>query len=228
MSAFLGNPQRRQVFVFRPYKTQAQLILRKDGDYGRYWSHELAKQLGNKPLRVLEVGCGPGFFTVMLCRLGHHVKAIDGSEGMIANARANVAADGQKAIIEEQDAVTLPNEENESYDVIISRDVVWTLYDPEQAFREANLAPRSAGQIEYQYGIRFVTFLMETYGPDVIQKLGESAAKRSFSEEDNDAIIEVIREATSEDVFEQFGNWVPNGWKKCSDDIIESLKPYGL
>ena len=194
----------------------------------RYWSHELAKQLGNKPLRVLEVGCGPGFFTVMLCRLGHHVKAIDGSEGMIANARANVAADGQKAIIEEQDAVTLPNEENESYDVIISRDVVWTLYDPEQAFREANLAPRSAGQIEYQYGIRFVTFLMETYGPDVIQKLGESAAKRSFSEEDNDAIIEVIREATSEDVFEQFGNWVPNGWKKCSDDIIESLKPYGL
>jgi hypothetical protein len=34
MSAFLGNPQRRQVFVFRPYKTQAQLILRKDGDYG--------------------------------------------------------------------------------------------------------------------------------------------------------------------------------------------------
>ena len=102
------------------------------------------------------------------------------------------------------------------------------LKDPEQAFREANLAPRSAGQIEYQYGIRFVTFLMETYGPDVIQKLGESAAKRSFSEEDNDAIIEVIREATSEDVFEQFGNWVPNGWKKCSDDIIESLKPYGL
>ena len=114
----------------------------------RYWSHELAKQLGNKPLRVLEVGCGPGFFTVMLCRLGHHVKAIDGSEGMIANARANVAADGQKAIIEEQDAVTLPNEENESYDVIISRDVVWTLYDPEQAFRRwRSPGPGRAGHL---------------------------------------------------------------------------------
>lgn len=118
----------------------------------RYWSHELAKQLGNKPLRVLEVGCGPGFFTVMLCRLGHHVKAIDGSEGMIANARANVAADGQKAIIEEQDAVTLPNEENESYDVIISRDVVWTLYDPEQAFRRWKEVLAPGGRVIYYDG----------------------------------------------------------------------------
>lgn len=102
------------------------------------------------------------------------------------------------------------------------------LNDPEQAFREANLASRSAEQLEYQYGIRFITFLTEAYGPDVIKKLGEAAAKRSFSEDDNDAIIEVIREATSEDVFEQFGKWLPNGWRKCSEDIINSLKPYGL
>ena len=102
------------------------------------------------------------------------------------------------------------------------------LKDPEQAFREANLTPRSVEQIEYHYGIRFITFLTETYGSDVIRKLGEAASKRSFSEDDNDAIIEVIREATSEDVFEQFGKWLPKGWKKCSEDIINSLRPYGL
>ena len=102
------------------------------------------------------------------------------------------------------------------------------LKDPEQAFRDANLASRDAGHVEYQYGIRFITFLEEAYGSDVIRKLGEAAAKRSFSEEDNDAIIAVIREATSEDVFERFGAWIPEGWKKNSDDIIESLKPFGL
>ena len=114
-------------------------------------------------------------------------------------------------------------------DIYISNyDDAVILKDPEQAFREANLAPKNAEQIEYQYGIRFITFLTEAYGPDVIKKLGEAAAKRSFSEDDNDAIIEVIREATSEDVFEQFGKWLPNGWRKCSEDIINSLKPYGL
>ena len=128
---------------------QRQLNNRRDVSY---WCHELSKVLGTKPLRVLEVGCGPGFFTVLLSRLGHKVKAIDGAVGMIANARANVAADGQKAIVEEEDAVTLPEEENETYDVIISRDVVWTLYDPEAAFKRWHEVLKPGGRIIYYDG----------------------------------------------------------------------------
>lgn len=100
----------------------------------QHWSKELQLILGAKPLHVLDVGCGPGFFSIMLGRLGHHVKAIDGSVGMVEHARANFQAEGCTAKAEVEDAVTLPDEENESYDVIISRDVVWTLYDPEAAF----------------------------------------------------------------------------------------------
>ena len=101
----------------------------------RHWSEELQLILGAQPLRVLDVGCGPGFFSIVLGRLGHYVKAVDGSIGMVEHARANFRAEGCSATAEVEDAVTLPYEEEESYDVIISRDVVWTLYDPEAAFR---------------------------------------------------------------------------------------------
>lgn len=101
----------------------------------RHWSEELQLILGAQPLRVLDVGCGPGFFSIVLGRLGHYVKAVDGSIGMVEHARANFRAEGCSATAEVEDAVTLPDEEEESYDVIISRDVVWTLYDPEAAFR---------------------------------------------------------------------------------------------
>lgn len=100
--------------------------------------------------------------------------------------------------------------------------------DAEEAFREANLAPRSAEQVHYQYGIRLISFLMDEYGENVILKISEAAAKREFQETDNDAIIEVLKEATSEDIFERFEKWLPKGWKACNDSIVEYLKKFGL
>ena len=40
-----------------------------------------------RPLRILDAGCGPGFFSVLLSKAGHHVTGIDGSEGMLAYAK---------------------------------------------------------------------------------------------------------------------------------------------
>ena len=113
----------------------------------RHWSEELQLILGAQPLRVLDVGCGPGFFSIVLGRLGHFVKAIDGSTGMVEHARANFRAEGCMASAEVEDAVTLPDEEPESYDVIISRDVVWTLYDPEAAFRRWKEVLKPGGRV---------------------------------------------------------------------------------
>ena len=45
-----------------------------------------------RPLRILDAGCGPGFFSVVLSKAGHTVTGIDGSEGMLAFARQNAAA----------------------------------------------------------------------------------------------------------------------------------------
>ena len=91
-----------------------------------YWTKELKRLLGPEPLRILEVGCGPGFMSIIAARLGHDVKAIDGSSGMVEKARRNMRQYHQQVEICEEDGVTLPLEQEQSYDVILSRDAVWT------------------------------------------------------------------------------------------------------
>ena len=114
-----------------------------------HWTKELKRLLGPEPLRILEVGCGPGFMSIIAARLGHDVKAIDGSSGMVEKARRNMRQYHQQVEICEEDGVTLPLEQEQSYDVILSRDAVWTLYDPEKAFRRWKAVLKPGGRIIY-------------------------------------------------------------------------------
>lgn len=116
------------------------------------WINELDRALGHSPLRILEVGCGPGFFGVLLSRMGHQVKCVDGAEGMIRAARANFKKYHVDVETQLEDACTLPDEQDETYDVIISRDVVWTLYDPVKAFSRWKEVLKPGGQIVYYDG----------------------------------------------------------------------------
>ncbi|MBR6038104.1 MAG: class I SAM-dependent methyltransferase, partial [Candidatus Methanomethylophilaceae archaeon] len=79
-----------------------------------------------KKLKVLDVGCGPGLFSVVLGREGHDVTAIDYSDGMIAKARQNCAETGVPANILKMDAQSLEFEDG-TFDLIVSRKVVWNL-----------------------------------------------------------------------------------------------------
>ena len=128
---------------------QKQLSKKKDVDY---WTKELRSLLGEEPLHILDVGCGPGFLTIILTRLGHTVKAIDGAQGMVNAAQKNFDAEGKGSVAALEDAVLLPDEEDASYDVIISRDVVWTLYDPETAFRRWKQVLKPGGKVLYYDG----------------------------------------------------------------------------
>ena len=114
-----------------------------------YWTKELKNLLGPEPLRILEVGCGPGFMSIIAARLGHEVRAVDGSAGMVEKARRNMQHYHQAVEICQEDGVTLPLEQEQSYDVILSRDVVWTLYDPEKAFRRWKDVLKPGGKIIY-------------------------------------------------------------------------------
>jgi hypothetical protein len=111
---------------------------------------------------------------------------------------------------------------------IVNYDTSEMKKDPEKVFREVNGAPRSKEQPEYAYGIRFVHFLFETYGMDVVKKLSVAAAKYDFSYDDTAAIIRVLKEATSDDVFERFAQWLPDGWKNWCAEYKEYMKPYGF
>ena len=117
------------------------------------------------------------------------------------------------------------------YDVdgyMVNYDTTEMKKNPEKVFREVNGAPRSAEQPEYAYGIRFVHFLFETYGTDVVKKLSDVAVKYEFSYDDAAAIIRVLKEATGDDVFTRYARWLPDGWKNWCKAYKEYMKPYGF
>jgi ubiquinone/menaquinone biosynthesis C-methylase UbiE len=63
---------------------QAELHSNK---YGR-WEKELVGQLpSGQTLQILDVGCGAGFFSILLARLGHQVTAVDLTAKMIEGAQ---------------------------------------------------------------------------------------------------------------------------------------------
>lgn len=100
--------------------------------------------------------------------------------------------------------------------------------DPEGEFRRVTALPRSAEQEHYQYGVRFITFLMQTYGQDAVAKATEVSTKYMIAEDDVDTFVSVIKEAFGDDVFTKFGEWVPAGWKAWCDDYCTYMKPFGL
>ena len=75
-----------------------------------------------RPLRVLDAGCGPGFFSVLLSRAGHEVTGIDGSEGMLAHARENAALFGVCPELIRGDFGELPFADG-TFDLVVSRNV---------------------------------------------------------------------------------------------------------
>ncbi|MFZ2376333.1 MAG: methyltransferase domain-containing protein, partial [Methanothrix sp.] len=55
----------------------------------RIWQEIFSEAIGSTPLRILDVGTGPGILSNLLSELGHEVTGIDASEGMLKRARSN-------------------------------------------------------------------------------------------------------------------------------------------
>jgi ubiquinone/menaquinone biosynthesis C-methylase UbiE len=102
------------------------------------WTGFLARTVGEAtkatetPKAVLDVGTGTGFLALLLAEMGHRVKALDLSPGMVEQARRNAAERGLNVEIAVADGESLP-EPDAAYDVLVNRNVLWTLPRPDQA-----------------------------------------------------------------------------------------------
>ena len=100
------------------------------------WQKLIAAQTGDRPgLEVLDCGCGPAFFTILLAKAGYRVTGIDAAEGMLEKARANIAEYGVKAQILEMDCHELSFPDN-AFDAVVSRNVTHALRDHVTVYRE--------------------------------------------------------------------------------------------
>lgn len=100
------------------------------------WEQQIRRALNGRVCRhVLDVGCGPGFFSVLLARLGYEVTAIDYTENMLSEARKNAAYYGVNIDFRQMDAQNLDFADG-TFDLVISRNVLWNLEQPEKAYSE--------------------------------------------------------------------------------------------
>ena len=92
---------------------------------------------GREPrdIRVLDIGAGPGFFSIILAERGYNVTAVDYTESMLAAAKKNAGELEERITFLQMNAET-PAFPDGSFDVIVSRNVTWNLRNPEKAYRQ--------------------------------------------------------------------------------------------
>ncbi len=112
------------------------------------WSEALLSMLpkADKPIRVLDIGTGPGFFAIILSEHHFDVTALDGTPSMIERAQLNAGPlkDNINWVI--SDAHSLPFE-SDTFDAIVTRNVTWNLSSPRKAYEEWLRVLKKGGQL---------------------------------------------------------------------------------
>lgn len=85
--------------------------------------------------KVLDIGAGPGFFSIILAELGYDVTAVDYTEAMLAKAKINAGELASRIKFQRMDAQQL-DFANHTFDVIVTRNLTWNLENPTKAYSE--------------------------------------------------------------------------------------------
>lgn len=102
------------------------------------WLKAIEKRINNKSsntCKVLDIGTGPGFFSIILAEAGYAVTAVDFTQAMLNEAKSNAGIFADKICFKTMDAQNLDFDDN-TFDVIVTRNLTWNLQKPEQAYKE--------------------------------------------------------------------------------------------
>ncbi len=105
-----------------------------ENEMGQRWLYEIERFLPEGgSLDILDVGTGTGFFAVLLAQQGHRVEGIDLTPAMLEEALTLAKQRNLDITFREMDAQNLAYPDD-TFDVVISRNLTWTLPDPERAY----------------------------------------------------------------------------------------------
>ena len=138
---------------------------------------------GDRRLRVLDAGTGAGFAAIHLAKAGHEVIGLDVSESMLEEARWNAAQSGLDIEFVKGDAVSTGFQDG-YFDVVVARNLVFTLPNPGMAYREWIRVLRPGGRIVVMDGSYYFQIKKEEYAKrDRYMRLKYGAEEIAFRTE---------------------------------------------
>jgi SAM-dependent methyltransferase len=112
------------------------------------WADLIVSKSPSGRLKVLDVGCGPGVFSIIMAQAGHEVVGIDVSDRMREEALRNSAEFGVSPSFYVMDSDCMSFADG-TFDLVVSRDVMWIMPDPDRTMREWFRVLRSGGSLVY-------------------------------------------------------------------------------
>ena len=156
------------------------------------------------PWKVLDAGCGPGFFSAILSKAGHDVTGIDGSERMLMHAKENAESIGASPALMIGDFSALPFEDN-TFDLIISRNVTHIIKNHLKVYGEWYRALKPGGVLLIFDANWHLPYVPGPVREEAIRREREGLEKygRGFT---YDGSYEYIDSELYPEDFEVFGN----------------------
>lgn len=97
------------------------------------WKRLFSKELGEDKKHVLDTGCGPGFFSIVLSECGYDVTGIDASECMLQKAKKNAKEYNADVKLMLMDCHEMDFPDN-TFDAAVSRNLTHTLIDHKKVY----------------------------------------------------------------------------------------------
>ena len=126
-------------------------------------------------LNCLDIGCGPGFFSILLSKMGHQVTSFDYAGEMLEKTRANMLEAGFEPHTVQGDAQDLPFEDD-TFDMIVTRDCMWCLEHPDKAYAEWLRVLKPGGRLLNSDGNYYLYHCDESYKKE--RALREARARK--------------------------------------------------
>ncbi len=110
------------------------------------WSQLLLEHVPPPPADILDLGCGTGTLSVLLAERGFRIHGADLAERMVALAGRKAERAGVEAHFLQADAAHPPFAEG-SFDVVMSRHVLWAMQEPLACLRRWLALLRPEGRL---------------------------------------------------------------------------------
>ncbi len=112
------------------------------------WISLFQDKFGKGIQKILDIGAGTGFLSLILAEMGYDVVGVDFSEEMLERAKKKAADQGLKLKVEfKLDDAEALSFKSESFDAIVNRAVLWTLPNPKEALSEWKRVLKPGGKL---------------------------------------------------------------------------------